>query len=177
MTRHWTPVFATGTWGPEQLSLRYKNYARSGSSGFVAAYRDILTAGPDAFGKVLRSLAEPEPKAVLFHCSAGKDRTGVLGAVLLLLLGVDAERVAEEYALTDLGLMEQRPAFVERLLAHPAMEGSREAVGNMVSAKKENMAATIEMLDSEFGGAEQYVKEKVGLREDEVEALKTNLLV
>ena len=79
------PVFATDDYGPEQIALRYKSYTRAGTSGFVQAYRDILTNAGPAFGKILRHLSKPdtEPTACVFHCTAGKDRTGLLAALLL----------------------------------------------------------------------------------------------
>lgn len=88
---------------------------------------------------------------------------------------MDAERTAEEYALTDLGLREQRPIFIERLLRNPALEGNRAGVENMVSSKKENMVESLKMLDRDFGGAEKYVRDRCGLTDGEVQQLKKNL--
>ena len=46
----------------------------------------------------------------------------------------------------------------------------------MVSSRKENMEATVDMIDGEFGGAEKYMKEKCGLSSAEVEQIRSNLL-
>ena len=70
MTRRWTPVFAASDYGPEQIALRYKAYTRSGTEGFVAAYRDILTHAGPAFGEVGRWLASEEAtegQGCVFH--------------------------------------------------------------------------------------------------------------
>ncbi|KAK5170324.1 uncharacterized protein LTR77_004911 [Saxophila tyrrhenica] len=173
--RQWVPVFAEQDYGPDQVALRYKEYTREGSAGFVKAYHDILLSAPSAYGAMFRHLAQEKPTPCLVNCTAGKDRTGVVVALLLSLIGVDKEKIAEEYALTDQGLAELRPIFIERLLKNPALEGNREGVGNMVSSKKENMLAALEMIQKEFGGAENYMQERCGLEDEEIGRLRKNL--
>lgn len=176
--RDWVPVFAEQDYGPEQVAVRYKEYKRGGV-GFVNAYRDILLAGsgPDgAYTRILKQLAKPDIQPCLLHCTAGKDRTGVIVALLLMLVEVPKEAIAEEYSLTDLGLADLKPLFMERLLKHPALEGNRDGVTNMVSSLKENMEASIEMIEEEFGGSQSYMQQKCDLSDGEIEQLKRNLL-
>lgn len=141
----------------------------------MKAYYDILLAAPDAYGKIFRYIASPDVKPCLIHCTAGKDRTGVLVALLKMLVGVEKETIAEEYALTDVGLEHLKPLFTERLLKNPKLEGNAEGVKNMVSSKKENMIATVEMIEKEFGGAEKYMREYCKLDDREIEGLRKNL--
>jgi protein tyrosine/serine phosphatase len=171
------PVFATEDYGPEQIALRYKSYTRAGTSGFVQAYRDILANAGPAFGDILRHLSNPdtEPTACVFHCTAGKDRTGLLAALLLSLAGVEDAVIADEYSLTDVGLAPLREQFVERLLKNPVLEGDEVGVRNMVSSKRENMLASLEMIDNEFEGREGYMRKWCGLGDEEIEVLKRRL--
>jgi hypothetical protein len=177
ITRRWVPVFAADDYGPEQIALRYKAYTRSGTSGFVQAYRDILSNAGPAFGEVLRHLSQPgtEPTACVFHCTAGKDRTGLLAALLLSLAGVSDEVISEEYALTDIGLAPLRELFVERLLKNPVLAGDEDGVRNMVSSKRENMLASLEMIQNEFEGCEGYMRKWCGLGDEEIEVLRNRL--
>lgn len=175
MKREWVPVFAEKDYGPEQVALRYKEYTRSGSEGFVKAYHDILLAGSSSYRTIFLHLAQNRPSPCLVHCTAGKDRTGVLVALLFMLAGAPAEDIAKEYALTDLGLASLRPLFIERLLKIPALDGDKEGVGNMVSSKPENMLATMDMINKDFGGAEAYMRTNCGLSEDEVKRLRKNI--
>jgi hypothetical protein len=175
MTREWTPVFAAADYGPEQVAVRYRHYTRDGTEGFVQAYRDISHAAPAAYTRVFRHLAQDRPSPCLVHCTAGKDRTGVLVALLKLLVGVPREEIAYEYSLTDQGLEHLKPLFMERLLKNPALEGNPDGVRNMISSKKENMDATLDMIRDEFGGAEEYMKKLCGLSDGEIEKLKSNL--
>src|SRR5207237_7384320 len=63
-------------------------------------YLFIVNNRPQAFRDVLTSVAEAEG-GVLFHCFAGKDRTGLVAAMLLSLAGVPAEHIAADYGDTD----------------------------------------------------------------------------
>lgn len=152
--------------------------------GFVEVYAHILKegaspAGARPFATILRHLASPAgpPAPLLVHCTAGKDRTGVLVAVVLSLCGVGDEAVAHEYALTDLGLRERKKEFVAQLVAGPPLEGRRADAERMVSSRRESMAATLRMMRARWGGAEGYVRDEVGLGADEVEAIRRNLMV
>lgn len=142
----------------------------------MLAYRDILLAGTDSYGKILRYLAQEKPSPCLVHCTAGKDRTGVFIALLFMLAGAPDEEIAKEYSLTDLGLAELKPLFTERLLKNPALGGNEEGVANMVSSKQENMLATLQMIRREFGTAESYMKNKCGLQDAEVERIRQNIV-
>lgn len=182
--RIWVPVFAEQDYGPDQVARRAQLYGTSGSAGFVQAYRDILVSGIEAFRTILTHLAsesesethKPGPEPCVIHCTAGKDRTGVIIALLLLLCGVSAEVVAGEYALTEQGLAHLKPAFVEKVMANPEFEGGRAKAEDMISSKKENMLATLGMLQEVYGGAERYVREVLGMEEDAVARLRRNVV-
>lgn len=176
ITRLWTPVFAEKDYGPDKVALRYKDYTRNTPEGFVSAYKDITASAPNAYGTVFKHLAKASPEPCLIHCTAGKDRTGVLVAMLFMLVGVDDETIAHEYSLTDQGLAELKPLFIERLLKNPALEGNLEGIQNMVSSKKENMLASLAMLREEYGAPERYMQERCGLSDAELQQLRTNLL-
>lgn len=176
MSRNWVPVFADADYGPEQIAVRYKAYTENGTEGFVQAYRDILSSAPNAYKAVFAHLIKQNPEPCLIHCTAGKDRTGVLAALLLLLAGVNKEVIANEYELTELGLDHLKPFFRERLLLHPALKGNEEGVKNMTSSKKENMLATLDMIEAEFGGVEGYLKTNCKMSAEEIETLRQHLL-
>ena len=99
---------------------RYKEYASGdGTEGFVRAYGEVLEHAGRAFGRVFAFLrdrdGDGEGEMCLVHCSAGKDRTGLLCALVLMLVGVADEDVAAEYALTEIGLREWREEVLGRL--------------------------------------------------------------
>lgn len=63
----------------------------------------------------LSSSTNTIPEPILVHCTAGKDRTGVICALVLSLCGVADDVVAHEYALTALGLRDSQEGIIERL--------------------------------------------------------------
>lgn len=69
------------------------------------------------------------------HCTAGKDRTGVLVALILALVGVEDEVIAEEYALTELGLARWREMIVDYLSEDLEKHGGREGAERMIGAR------------------------------------------
>ncbi|RKO88604.1 tyrosine phosphatase family-domain-containing protein [Blyttiomyces helicus] len=91
-------VFGNEDYSPAALAKRLKLYAGD-AEGFAEAYMAILAAGRAAFAGIVRSLTENGP-ALVIHCTAGKDRTGVVVALLLKLCGVDDDLVVRDYAVT-----------------------------------------------------------------------------
>ena len=71
----------------------------------------------------------------MVHCTAGKDRTGVLVALVLALVGVEDEVIAEEYALTELGLAQWKEMIVEYLSEDLAMHGGKAGAERMIGAR------------------------------------------
>jgi protein tyrosine/serine phosphatase len=72
---------------------------------------------------------------LIIHCTAGKDRTGVICALILSLCGVPDDIIAYEYSLTEEGLAEFRETLIAHLLAHPALEKNEKGALNMISAR------------------------------------------
>jgi protein tyrosine/serine phosphatase len=197
--RRWTPVFKTEDYTPAALALRFKQYGSSdGTNGFVKAYAAILENAGAAVSEVLRYLASESlfslrsevakvdgfdnegRQAILVHCTAGKDRAGCLVAVVLGLLGVPDEIVAEEYALSDVGMGPMKEHFVQRLLSTGVFDGSsdpRAAAERMIAARKESMLATLEMVRERWGGMEGYVKEVARVDDEVVARVRRNCLV
>ncbi len=116
-------------------------------------YSQFLELGRHAFVDALELLAEADGTPALVHCTAGKDRTGVLVALLLELAGVDRRAVVADYAATG----ERIELVRQRLAATPAyVELARTAPEVLLSAPAEAMAGFLRRLDAEIGGARQW---------------------
>ena len=157
--------------------MRFKNYtSNDGVEGYVKAYGDILSSGGQAFGEVFKFLRDhPAGEKCLVHCSAGKDRTGVLCALILLLAGVSDEEIAEEYALSEIGLVDMREEMVERLMQVEAISRDREGVERMVGSRKDVMLATIQMIGGKYGGVEGYLRNHSGLKDEDLQRIRKNI--
>ncbi len=93
-----------------------------------------MKSAPPSYRKILFHIANEPSKPLIIHCTAGKDRTGVICALILSLCGVRDEVVAYEYSLTEIGLAEFKDTLVEHLVGTMALRGNRRGAENMISA-------------------------------------------
>jgi protein-tyrosine phosphatase len=123
---------------------------------FVAGqYRDMLRSGAAAITAALGLLADAGSFPLTYHCMAGKDRTGVLSALVLELLGVADEDIVGDYALSG----EAMPRMIASLrAAEPERSKEYEAgAAAMVAAEPASMARFLEVFRAEHGSVEAYV--------------------
>lgn len=137
----------------------------------VEHYLDYLRLAGRRVLDALEMLAEPRPGAALFHCAAGKDRTGVLAALALEAAGVERDAVLDDYALTNERLL----LIGERLARLPTYSGY---VGKLrpedMAAERTTMQEFLRRVDVEFGGAEGWIRSAGGTPEL-VDGLKVRL--
>jgi protein-tyrosine phosphatase len=107
------------------------------------AYHDMLRQGPQRFAQAIEQLSRPDVLPAVFHCAAGKDRTGVLAMLLLGSLGVPHEYIVADYALTADGMARMRvwaqreaPEMWERMAEAPSMffEALPEAMSRVIDS-------------------------------------------
>jgi protein-tyrosine phosphatase len=124
-------------------------------------YIGLLEGAANALRDVFRVIAKASGAEgkLMFHCAAGKDRTGVVAALSLDLAGVDDETIVRDYAETGRNL-----APVMDLLREnggvPADMG--ELTDELLSARAENMETMLRFLNGKWGGARAYLSE-IGL--------------
>lgn len=131
----------------------------------------IETAGP-RFVDVISHLAEIEQDATVFHCSAGKDRTGLIAAFVLSLLGVERDAVVHDYALTEEYLGDD---FRAALSTHFSSAGISSVSSMATEAKPEWLADVLDRLDRDHGGVEGYLVDH-GLRDGVANRLRASLM-
>ncbi len=115
----------------------------------------------------LRTIASAPEGAVLFHCVSGKDRTGFIAALLLILAEVDADVVAQDYSLSTEKLRDPY------LAKYPAE--MRDAVLERVRCPAEQIHNMIAHLADRYDGVEGYLHQ-IGLTNGEIDGLKARLL-
>lgn len=119
------------------------------------AYRDMLAVGGDKFAQAIRQLAIPGAAPAVFHCAAGKDRTGILAALVLGGLDVHQDVIVADYGLTRAG-MERMLAWVQS--NHPEMAARMsETPSFMLAAHPQAMANILDELIAEHGSIRNYL--------------------
>ncbi len=159
---------------PEAWARQFESgaFGEIDASWLVRGYQRTLDERAQRVGEVLKQLATASSPAV-FHCTAGKDRTGVISALLLLMLGVPREIVIGDYSLTALYTGNRIPA-ADEWFAERGIDPERAA--HVLSSRREAMEETLAHLDAVHGGPEKFVRENAELSEQEIISLREWLL-
>lgn len=136
----------------------------SSGGGMADFYVYMLDNHMSAFAQVFRAALESRG-GVLFHCSAGKDRTGLVAALLLLNAGAQANVAVDEYLISQALL----GPWIERQVALAAARGISLDTA-MLEAREEYISTAIAHIESVYGGAAGYLR-AAGLAPDEIDAL------
>ncbi len=132
-------------------------------------YRGSLDRNVVQVGAAVRAFTEAPPGAVVVHCAAGKDRTGMLVAVLLELAGVPREAVLADYALSAdlLGIAE---------ILDTLDEDTRRQAERYSWSEPVTLQSALEHLDAVYGGARAYLRDACGLSDSELDAARDRLV-
>ena len=151
------PVF---DWDDQATMARLRGVVRTHGDDYCV----LIDGFRRCFGRVLQAIADAPPGAVLVHCHAGKDRTGIVVALVLALVGVPDEVIVEDYAASQQHLW--RLAEEQRRLGVPVMHSRAPA---------EAMVQLLECLAREHGGAEAYAR-AAGLDDAAIGRLRDRLI-
>jgi protein-tyrosine phosphatase len=132
-------------------------------------YKILLDGSGPLIVEVFRLMAKVQD-GLLFHCSAGKDRTGVVAALLLDLAGVPRDTIVSDYVETESNLA----PIMDELLAHRPAQMTEEEYRTFMGSAPVNMELMLDHLYSVYGGAEQYLS-SFGFQTDEIELLRRKL--
>jgi protein-tyrosine phosphatase len=139
--------------------------------GYFVAYQRMLEAGRNAYRTLFETIADADGK-VVFHCAAGKDRTGVAAALMLGLAGVDAGTIVEDYAQS----YELLAPLLDEWLPKMQERGIDEAKARrLMASEPEDMARTLDHIDALYGGPAGYL-ESIGLSASTLSAVKSRLV-
>ena len=132
-------------------------------------YRHILDERQAQVCEVLRVLATPGALPAVVHCTAGKDRTGVIIALCLGLAGVPSDTIIADYALTSKYLT---GSFIDAMRQRALQRGyTWEQYAPLVQCPPEFMQVTLQHLEERYSGVEAYVR-TIGLNTAEIEHLR-----
>ncbi|GID09383.1 tyrosine-protein phosphatase [Actinocatenispora rupis] len=116
----------------------------------------------DRFGALLRRIADAGGTPLLYHCTAGKDRTGWTTAVLLTLLGVDRDTVYEDYLASNPIVREAAATMLAGLRGARVM-AEPELLQPLLDVRPEYLAAAFDEVDRRFGTFDGFVADGLGL--------------
>lgn len=155
--------------GPERFDEifgggRAEKMMRASAAGLVRERRE-------PYSLFLKALAKPTGVPALFHCSAGKDRAGWAGSVVLLALGVPEDQVVEQYLLSNRAAAE----IIER----NSVEGREfwhAALAPLIGVQEDYIQSSFDAVREDWGDFDGYLSKGLGVTEAEREAIRKNLL-
>jgi protein-tyrosine phosphatase len=132
-------------------------------------YRVMLDGNGQRVAAILNVIAT-SPRAVLFHCFAGRDRTGIVAAILLRLAGVPDDAIVQDYALSDERLEKRYDEWSKRWT-----EADKARIERSIVEAETTIRGTLGHLDEKYGGVEPYLL-KHGLDPAAIGRLKGDLI-
>ena len=156
------PVFPhpdTGAWEElDKLSAAAPDHATATRDVYLA----VLLLLPERFAEAVEAVADAPEGAVVVHCVGGKDRTGLVTALLLRLAGVGIADIAADYALSGANLRERARPWIEEA----ETDEERRRRERISATPAEAMTGVLEELQRRYGGVAGYLR--AGGASDEV---------
>lgn len=136
------------------------------------SYRTLVSPQRKSiWSQIFTILLENNAEAVLFHCSEGKDRTGVVIAIILSALGICKEKIYEDYLLTN-----QSPLAFREYAKQIEVKEIRELILHYFEANKEYLDEAFSEIDRLYGSLDGFFSSCCDLDEKKIAALRTKYL-
>jgi protein-tyrosine phosphatase len=168
---------------PGQIMETMRNPAAAGAvfgdgkglAMFVNQYRNFvrLRSARESFGRAFAAVLEENSRAVLIHCTGGKDRTGWAVAALQLMLGVPRDVVIDDFLASNRYL---RPGFESLFTDFENRGGDPDVLGSFLWVRLEYLDAALDEMRASYGTIERYFAEGLGLGNVRLEALRAAFL-
>jgi protein-tyrosine phosphatase len=165
------PVVAGTALTPDEQKERVERMRRL-EHDWGESYQRIVAERPEAFVTFFEVLAEDDSLPAVFHCAAGRDRTGIAAGLLLGLLGVPHDIIAHDYALTGEYLEPHVGRFARQMAA---MDFSHEEFGRLLATTPEPMERFLQGLVTSHGSIRTYL-ESIGLEGATLERVRSRLI-
>lgn len=153
---------------PGYLHLPVQGADEPEEGPWVHLYQGLLDRHPELFARAVAAVADAPEGPVLVHCAAGKDRTGLVVALALSLVGADVDALADDYEVTN-------ERLAPRYAGRAAEPGYEAPAARRVPPTRQVILGALEHLEARHGGVEAYLAGG-GLTPGHVRALRDRLV-
>jgi protein-tyrosine phosphatase len=164
--------------GSENLNDWMKSIAtvkgNGGDSLMVAYYSNTAPLADRYKPFFAKLLALPNDESLMFHCTAGKDRTGIAAALFLYSLGVPYDTIVQDYEATNYYRMAENQKAVGPMVK--MMHIDPMVANDMMQAKKEYLDATFAAITKQYGSVDNFLRDQIGLDDKKINELKRKYL-
>jgi protein-tyrosine phosphatase len=140
----------------------------------AGVYERMALQDAPVFGRLLTGLTDLDGLPALFHCTAGKDRTGLTAALLLSVLGVDEQQILDDYELTGRYWTETRIARLRPKFEQAGIDISR--FQSLFGVPREAMAGTLRALHERHGTVDRYLVDAGEVEPEVLDELRARLV-
>ncbi len=141
------------------------------SDSFLVSFYTVLTPYKDRYTPLFDSLiANKNASPMLFHCTAGKDRTGIAAAFILYALGVNEETIFDDYEATNYYRRNENAKAIAQMTKYYGMD--EKVATSMMGAKREYIKATFTTIKAQYGTMENYLEKVLGLNSKKIKQLR-----
>jgi len=152
-------------WPCKGFTSQVASFLFEGNASMLLLYNTILDYSTAPMREIFAVLANQENYPVMVHCVAGKDRTGIVVALVLLICGVDLERVVSDFALSE-GILR---GVIEsgNVRGHPELLNEKAII-----SPPEVLREALERIKSKHGDFEKYLELYVGIPKVQLDAIR-----
>lgn len=174
------PVFSTDetltSQAPRALAAGFSADPHEGFEHMKQTYADLVRAesAKAAYRKFFDVLlgADAPAGATIFHCTVGKDRTGMGAVYILTVLGVDAETIRADYLATNQFMGIPREYILGKVRAEGGNAVLEANLVDLLTASEAYLDSALGVIESEFGGMQNYLRHELGLDDDQQKQLR-----
>lgn len=174
--RHWQQMVSSGS----NMVRALLNFARTEDGHLLTRtlYTSTIadTYCQQQYGRFFDCLADPRHDVVYWHCSQGKDRTGVGAALLLSALGVDRDTIVDDFDHSNDFFHTQEAPVAEMLRNEGGQAEDFTVLHTIIGANKEAFVRGLDLIDTQFGGMDRYLVERLGVTPEKRALLKAKYL-
>lgn len=139
--------------------------------------RVVIDGNAHIIGEIFQRLADPAQLPAVLHCTAGKDRTGLVVALLLLSLGVPEETVLADYTMSNLFYDHFRKGIIADLKQIAPWGISIDELQDLLLVKAKTLQGALEYLRQTYGSVAGYLRHQAGVSDETIAQLRQNWLV
>ena len=148
---------------------------RGGGDSLIMAFYSRIDSLADRYKPFFNKLLDlPADQGLVFHCTAGKDRTGIAAALLLYSLGVPYDTIIADYEATNYYRKAENAKSTAQMVKY--MHVDEDVAKSMMAAKKEYLDATFAAITKQYGSVDNYLRTQIGLDDQKIALLKKKFL-
>ncbi|BDR58401.1 tyrosine-protein phosphatase [Xylocopilactobacillus apicola] len=170
--------------GAKTNGFSLQDFARIGDVSFVDdhmlnVYHDVVSnpISQEYYGNFLQLLIDTPDGSTLFHCFAGKDRTGIAAALILWLLDVENEEVVKDYLQTNVDRKVANDEIIDGFRREGYEGDELLALAVSLEVKEEYLEIVQNFINQNYGSVKKYAEEELNFDQSKVDKLQDLYLV